>query len=85
MEVPKLMKISINQGIGEATLDKKIIDEAIKDLSLITGQKPVSIKAKSSVSNFKLSEGMVIGAKSLCEMPKCMSSLTDSFNVHFQG
>lgn len=63
MEVPKLMKITINQGIGEAALDKKIIDEAIRDLSLITGQKPVSIKAKRSVSNFKLREGMVIGVK----------------------
>jgi large subunit ribosomal protein L5 len=63
MEVPKLLKITINQGIGEAALDKKIIDEAIRDLSLITGQRPVSIKAKSSVSNFKLREGMVIGVK----------------------
>lgn len=63
MEVPKLLKITINQGIGEAALDKKIIDEAIRDLSLITGQRPVSIKAKRSVSNFKLREGMVIGVK----------------------
>ncbi len=63
MEVPKLLKVTINQGIGEAALDKKIIDEAMRDLSLITGQKPIAIKAKRSVSNFKLREGMVIGVK----------------------
>jgi large subunit ribosomal protein L5 len=63
MQIPKLTKISINQGIGDATQDKKLIDNAIQELSIITGQKPVSTKAKNSISNFKLREGMTIGVK----------------------
>ncbi|MGE5354610.1 MAG: 50S ribosomal protein L5 [Deltaproteobacteria bacterium] len=63
MQVPKLVKISINQGLGDATQDKKIIDEALKELSLIAGQKAVSVKAKRSVSNFKLREGMPIATR----------------------
>ena len=63
MQVPKLVKISINQGLGDATQDKKIIEEAQKDLSLIAGQKAIVIKAKRSVSNFKLREGMPIAVK----------------------
>jgi len=63
MQVPKLVKISINQGLGDATQDKKIIDEAMKDLAAIVGQKPISIKAKKSVSNFKLREGQSVGTK----------------------
>jgi len=63
MQVPKLVKISINQGLGDATQDKKIIDEAMKDLATIAGQKPISIKAKKSVSNFKLREGQSVGTK----------------------
>ncbi len=63
MQVPKLVKINLNQGLGAATQDKKIIDEALKDLTLIAGQKAVSVKAKRSVSNFKLREGMPIGVR----------------------
>lgn len=63
MQVPKLIKISINQGLGDATQDKKIIDEAMRDLTAIAGQKVVSIKAKKSVSNFKLREDMPIATK----------------------
>ncbi len=63
MQVPKLVKISINQGLGDATQDKKIIDEAMKDLAAIVGQKVISIKAKKSVSNFKLREGQSVGTK----------------------
>jgi len=63
MEVPRIVKVSINQGLGDATQDKKIVDDAINDLSHITGQKAVPVKAKRSVSNFKLREGMVIGAR----------------------
>jgi len=62
-EVPKLVKISINAGVGEATQDPKALEGAIKDLMVITGQKPVVIKARKSVSNFKLRQGMKIGAK----------------------
>ncbi len=63
MQVPRLVKIAINQGIGDATGDKKLIDNAINEMSTITGQKAISIKAKKSVSNFKLREGMPIGVK----------------------
>ena len=63
MQVPKITKISINQGVGDATQDKKLVDNALKELSMIAGQKAVSTKASKSVSNFKLREGMPIGAK----------------------
>lgn len=63
MEVPRLVKIALNQGIGEATQDKKLVDNAAAELSLIAGQKAVPTKAKRSVSNFKLREGMPIGAR----------------------
>jgi large subunit ribosomal protein L5 len=63
MQIPKLMKISINQGIGDATQDKKLVDIAMGELALITGQKPVMTKAKNSISNFKLREGMPLGVK----------------------
>lgn len=63
MEVPKLVKISINQGVGGATQDKKLIDIAITELSTITGQKAVPTISKKAVSNFKLREKMPIGAK----------------------
>lgn len=63
MEVPRLVKISINQGVGGATQDKKLVEAALKELTMITGQKAVPTKAKKSVSNFKLREGMTIGAR----------------------
>ena len=63
MEVPKLKKICINQGIGEATQDKKLVDSALEELSAIAGQKAVPTKARKSISNFKLREGMTIGAR----------------------
>ena len=63
MQVPKLVKIAINQGIGDATGDKKLMDIAANDLTTITGQKTVATKAKTSVSNFKLREGMPIGVR----------------------
>ncbi len=63
MEVPRIEKICINQAIGEATGDKKLIDNAAAELSLIAGQKAIPIKAKRSVSNFKLREGMPIAVR----------------------
>ncbi len=63
MEVPKLKKITLNRGVGGATQDKKIAANAVEELTLISGQKSVPTKAKTSISNFKLREGMVIGAK----------------------
>ena len=63
MQVPKLEKICINQGIGDATEDKKIIEGSLKEMTEIAGQKAVSTKAKQSISNFKLREEMVIGSR----------------------
>ena len=63
MQVPKLQKICLNQGVGAATQDKKMVDNALKEMTMIAGQKAVSTKAKISVSNFKLREGMPIGAR----------------------
>ena len=63
MQVPKITKVCINQGIGGATADKKLVDNALEELSFIAGQKAVPTKAKKSVSNFKLREGMTIGAR----------------------
>lgn len=63
MEVPRLVKIAINQGVGKGTQDKKLVENAVEELTLITGQRAVKTKAKKSVSNFKLREGMHIGAR----------------------
>ncbi|MFN4081013.1 MAG: 50S ribosomal protein L5 [Saprospiraceae bacterium] len=63
MQAPRLLKICINQGIGDATGDKKLVDNAIQELSIIAGQKAVPTRARTSVSNFKLREGMPIGAR----------------------
>ena len=63
MQVPKLDKIVINMGVGEAKDNSKVLDAAIKDLETITGQKVVTTKARKSVANFKIREGMPIGCK----------------------
>ena len=63
MQIPKLDKIVINMGVGEARENAKVLDSAIKDLETITGQKAVVTRAKKSVANFKLREGMPIGCK----------------------
>jgi large subunit ribosomal protein L5 len=63
MQVPKIEKIVVNIGVGEALDNPKALDEAVRDLTTITGQKPVVTKAKKSIANFKLREGRVIGTK----------------------
>ncbi|ARJ67472.1 50S ribosomal protein L5 [Magnetospirillum sp. ME-1] len=63
MQVPKLEKIVINMGVGEAAQDSKKIEAALAELTLISGQKPVSTKAKKSIAQFKLREGQVVGCK----------------------
>ncbi|MBC8146695.1 MAG: 50S ribosomal protein L5 [Bacteroidetes bacterium] len=63
MQVPKLQKICLNQGVGGAITDKKIIDTAVEEMSLIVGQKAVTTKSKVDVSNFKLRKGMPIGVR----------------------
>jgi large subunit ribosomal protein L5 len=63
MQVPKVLKIAINRGIGDAVSDKKLVDVGVSELTTVTGQQAVATIAKKSVSNFKLREGMPIGAK----------------------
>ncbi|MBR0597242.1 50S ribosomal protein L5 [Sinanaerobacter chloroacetimidivorans] len=63
MEVPKLEKITINMGLGEAKDNTKMMETAVEELSLISGQKPVITKSKKSIANFKLRQGMPVGAK----------------------
>ena len=63
MEVPKLDKIVVNMGVGEAKENAKLLDAAIKDMETITGQKAIKTRAKNSVANFKIREGMPIGCK----------------------
>jgi len=63
MQVPKLIKISVNQGLGAAITDKKLIDSGINEMTLITGQKAVQTKSKRDISNFKLRKGMPIGVR----------------------
>ena len=63
MELPKLVKICINQGVGQATQDKKLVDIALEEMTKIAGQRAVITKAKTSISNFKLREGMPIGVR----------------------
>ena len=63
MEVPKVTKISINQGLGRAVADKKVVDTGVEEMSIIAGQKAVATLSKKSISNFKLRDGMPIGAK----------------------
>jgi large subunit ribosomal protein L5 len=62
-DIPKMDKIVINMGVGEATQDKKLIDNAVRDLTAITGQKPVVTKAKQSNASFKIRDGQAIGTK----------------------
>lgn len=63
MKLPKLEKIVLNMGVGEASQDRKKIDTAVEDLALISGQKPVITRAKRSIAGFKIREGMVVGCK----------------------
>ena len=63
MQIPRLEKIVINMGVGEAVANSKVLDDAVEELTVIAGQKPVVTKAKKSIANFKLREGMPIGCK----------------------
>lgn len=63
MEVPRITKITVNMGVGEAVADKKVIDHALDDLAKISGQKPVTTRARKSVANFKIREDYPIGCK----------------------
>ena len=81
MQIPKLEKIVINVGCGEARENSKVMDAVVKDLAAITGQKPVLTVAKTSIANFKLREGMVIGAKVTLRAEKMYEFMDRFFNV----
>lgn len=63
MEVPKVTKITVNCGLGEATQNVKVLENAVEEMTMITGQKPIITKARKSISNFKLRQGMPIGCR----------------------
>ena len=63
MEVPKITKITVNMGVGEAVADRKLMDSAVADLTKITGQKPLICKSKKAIASFKLRQGLAIGCK----------------------
>ena len=83
MQIPKLEKVVINVGAGEAKDNAKVIDAIMTDLAAITGQKPVICRAKKSVANFKLREGMPIGVKVTLRAEKMYEFVDKLFNVAF--
>ncbi|MCD7889755.1 MAG: 50S ribosomal protein L5 [Oscillospiraceae bacterium] len=83
MQIPKLDKVVINVACGEAKENSKVVDAVMNDLSLITGQRPVVCKAKKSVANFKLREGMPIGVKVTLRSDKMYEFIDRLFNVAF--
>lgn len=83
MQIPKLDKVVINVACGEAKENSKVIDAVMNDLAAITGQKPIVCKAKKSVANFKLREGMPIGVKVTLRSDKMYEFVDRLFNVAF--
>jgi large subunit ribosomal protein L5 len=81
MEVPRISKITVNMGVGEAVADKKIVDNAVKDMEAITGQKAVVTKARKSVAAFKLRDGMPIGCKVTLRRERMYEFLDRLINV----
>ena len=81
MEIPKLDKIVINMGVGEAKENAKLLEAAVKDMETITGQKAVLTKAKNSVANFKIREGMNLGCKVTLRSDKMYEFLDRLFNI----
>lgn len=81
MQAPKIEKIVVNMGVGDAIESPKVLDDAVAELTLITGQKPVVTRAKKSVANFKLREGMAIGTKVTLRGEKMFDFLDKLMNV----
>ena len=81
MQIPKLDKVVINVGCGEARENSKVVDAIVKDLSIITGQKPIVCRAKKSVANFKLREGMPVGVKVTLRGDRMYEFLERFFNL----
>ncbi|MCH4014153.1 MAG: 50S ribosomal protein L5 [Solobacterium sp.] len=81
MEAPKLEKVVLNMGVGDAIVNPKLLDEAVEEMTLISGQKPVITKAKKSIANFKLREGMSIGCKVTLRGERMYEFLDKLFNI----
>jgi large subunit ribosomal protein L5 len=81
MQVPKLEKVTINMGVGDALQDAKLLDAAVEDLTIIAGQRPVVTRAKKSIANFKLREGAAIGCKVTLRGERMYDFLQKLFNV----
>jgi large subunit ribosomal protein L5 len=81
MQAPKLEKVVVNMGIGDAIANAKALEDAVAELTLLTGQKPVITKAKKSIANFKLREGMSIGCKVTLRGAKMYDFLDKLFNI----
>ena len=81
MQIPKLDKITVNVGCGEARDNSKVLDSVVNDLAIITGQKPVITRARKSIANFKLREDMPIGAKVTLRQDKMWEFLDRFFNI----
>ncbi|MEK3789456.1 MULTISPECIES: 50S ribosomal protein L5 [Paenibacillus] len=81
MQVPKIEKVVINMGVGEAVQNSKVLDSAVNDLQLITGQKPVITRAKKSIAGFKLRENMPIGVKVTLRGERMYYFLDKLFNI----
>ena len=81
MEVPKLVKVVINMGLGDCKDNTKLLDAAVKDLGIISGQKPIVIKARKSVANFKVREGMNVGAKVTLRADRMFEFCDKLFNI----
>jgi len=82
-EIPKLTKIVLNMGVGDAVTDKKKLNNALEELALIAGQKPVATKARKSIATFKLREGMPIGVKVTLRSDNMYEFVDRLFNVAF--
>ncbi len=81
MEIPKLEKVTINMGLGEAKENAKIMESAIEEISLITGQRPVVTKARKSIANFKVRQGMPVGAKVTLRGDNMYEFIDKLFNI----
>ena len=81
MEVPRLEKVSVNMGVGDALEDAKLLDAAVEDMTIITGQKPVVTRAKKSIATFKIRSGAAIGCKVTLRGERMYDFLQKLFNV----
>ena len=81
MEVPRILKIVLNMGVGEAVADKKVLDHAVGDMTLIAGQKPIITKAKKSIAGFKIRDGYPIGCKVTLRGPRMYEFLDRLISV----